>query len=282
MTTQLTSDTSAAGTASHLLGADEIAHYHEHGYVIPRWRLPSDLLDEMRRALEALMDANGGVGADSLFCPHIVAGGAQGLKGDNRWLDYARVPEVLDMVGQVIGPDFLLWGTTVFGKPAGTGKRVPWHQDGEYWPIRPLATCSAWIALDDATPENGCLRVIPRSHKQQRLRAHNRNDSGTLVLNQELDASEYDEDEAVDIELEAGQISLHDVYLVHGSEPNRSTRRRAGYVCRYMPTTSHFDHRLGAQMQAHGGNQVDFANRALWLMRGRDVCGRNDFRVGHG
>jgi chlorinating enzyme len=279
MTTQLKSSTD---TQSHRLTDAEIARYHERGYVTPDWRFPPELLEEMRTALDALMAANDGVGGDSMFCPHIVSGGAQGLKGDNRWLDFARIPEVLDMVGQVIGPDFLLWGTTVFGKPAGTGKRVPWHQDGEYWPIRPLATCSAWIALDDATPENGCLRVIPGSHKQQRLRAHNRNDSDALVLNQELDASEYDESEAEDIVLKAGQLSLHDVYLVHGSEPNRSTKRRAGYVCRYMPTTSHFDHKLGGEMQAHGGNQVDFASRALWLMRGRDVCGKNDFEVGHG
>ena len=81
--------------------------------------------------------------------------------------------------------------------------------------------------------------------------------------------------------LEAGQFSLHDVYLVHGSEPNRSSKRRAGYVCRYMPTTSHFDHDYGSTLQARGGNQVDFSSRALWQMRGKDVCGRNNFTVGH-
>lgn len=280
MTTQLR-DPDRTG-ASHLLSPAEIAHYEEHGYVTPEWRLPDHLLVEMRTALDILLSGNDGVSRDSMFCPHIVAGGTQGLKGDNRWLDFARIPEILDMVGQVIGPDFLLWGTTVFGKPAGTGKRVPWHQDGEYWPIKPLATCSAWIALDDATPENGCLRVIPGSHKSQRLRAHNQNDSADLVLNQELDPSEFDEAEAHDIVLKAGQLSLHDVYLVHGSEPNRSDKRRAGYVCRYMPTSSHFDHGYGSQLQARGGNQVDFTTRALWLMRGRDLCGKNDFEVGHG
>ena len=266
---------------SHLLTSYEIEHYHEHGYVIPRWRLPADLLARMRADLDALLDANQGVSRDSMFCPHIVKGGTQGLSGSNAWLDYARIPEMLDLVAQVIGPDYLLWGTTVFGKPAGTGKRVPWHQDGEYWPIRPLATCSAWIALDDATPENGCLRFIPGSHKQRRLRAHTQKDSPDLVLNQELNADEYDEAEAVDLVLEAGQFSLHDVYLVHGSEPNRSSKRRAGYVCRYMPTTSHFDHDYGSTLQARGGNQVDFSSRALWQMRGKDVCGRNNFTVGH-
>ena len=266
---------------SHLLTSDEIEHYHEHGYVIQRWRLPADLLARMRADLDALLEANQGVSRDSMFCPHIVKGGTQGLSGSNEWLEYARIPEVLDLVAQVVGPDFLLWGTTVFGKPAGTGKRVTWHQDGEYWPIRPLATCSAWIALDDATPENGCLRIIPGSHKQRRLRAHTQKDSPDLVLNQELNAEAYDEADAVDLVLEAGQFSLHDVYLVHGSEPNRSTKRRACYVCRYMPTTSHFDHDYGSTLQARSGNQVDFSGRALWQMRGKDVCGKNNFSVGH-
>ena len=49
-----------------------------------------------------------------------------------------------------------------------------------------------------------------------------------------------------------------------------------------MPTSSHFDHGYGSQLQARGGNQVDFTTRALWLMRGRDLCGKNDFEVGHG
>lgn len=156
---------------------------------------------------------------------------------------------------------------------------MPWHQDGEYWPIRPLATCSAWIALDDSTPENGCLRVIPGSHRERRVRKHLQNPSAALTLNQELDPSEYDEAAAADIALEAGQLSLHDVYLTHGSEPNRSARRRAGFVCRYMPTTSVFDRALGAELQKRS-SRVDFANRELVMMRGVDRCGGNG--VGRG
>ncbi|MEQ8584749.1 MAG: phytanoyl-CoA dioxygenase family protein [Thalassobaculaceae bacterium] len=268
-------------TGAHRLSDAEVAHYHEHGYVIPNWRLPPAALARMRADFDALQAANPAMGSDNMICPHVPSGGVQGLTGDPAWLDHASVPEILDMVEQLIGPDIALWGTTVFGKPPGTGKRVPWHQDGEYWPIRPLATCSAWIALDDATPENGCLRVIPGSHKQQRLRAHTQDDSDELALNQVLSADEYDESEAVDFVLEAGQVSLHDVYLVHGSEPNRSDKRRAGYVCRYMPTTSHFDREIGRALQAKG-NLVDFATRPLWLLRGTDACGLNDFQVGHG
>src|SRR5258708_3163229 len=96
----------------------------------------------------------------------------------------------------------------------------------QYWPVRPVATCSVWIAVDDSTPENGCLQVIRGSHKSRRLLRHGLNTSQNLTLNQELDPSEYDEGDAIDIVLEAGQISLHDVYLVHRSRPNTSPKPR--------------------------------------------------------
>ena len=63
----------------------------------------------------------------------------------------------------------ILWGCHVFCKPAGDGYATPWHQDGHYWPIRPLANCTVWVALEESTIENGCLRVIPRSHRDKVL-----------------------------------------------------------------------------------------------------------------
>ncbi len=270
----------SAPQGAHLSDA-EVAAYHRDGLVIPDYRIPDAMLERMRTALDKLIRSNPHVPPDSMFCPHIKQGGAQGLVGGAEWLEFASHPDILNMVGQVIGPDFLLWGTTVFGKPAGTGKEVPWHQDGEYWPIRPLATCSVWIAIDEATPENGCLRVIPGSHKDRRVRGHTQDDGDHLALNQVLNADEYREEDARDVVLQAGQISLHDVYLVHGSRPNRSTKRRAGYVLRFMPTTSHFDRDLGVELERRSGSIV-FSGRALYLMRGRDVCGLNDFQIGHG
>ena len=84
----------------------------------------------------------------------------------------------------------------------------------------------------------------------------------------------------VDIALEAGQMSLHDVHLVHGSSANRSGRRRAGIAIRYMPATSVFERDLIAPSDA-SGYRVDFSRRPLWLVRGHDVSGRNDFQRGH-
>ena len=182
------------------------------------------------------------------------------------------------MVGQVIGPDFALWNSSFFAKPEHDGHATPWHQDGEYWPIRPLATCTVWIAVDAATPENGCLRIIPGSHKDRRLRKHNTNDAPNLTLNQELAADEYDPSTAVDLVLEEGQISLHDVYLLHGSEANASANPRRGMTLRFMPTSSVFDRELAHDIYKRIG-QTDHAHRTLYLMRGRDLSGQNDFAM---
>jgi hypothetical protein len=264
-----------------MLSEAEVATYHRDGLVVPDYRLPGPMIERMRGSLEGLIRDNPEVPPDAMYCPHILNGGTQGLAGGADWLEYARIPDVLEMTAQLIGPDILLWGTTVFGKPAGTGKEVPWHQDGQYWPIEPLATCSVWIALDDAGPENGCLRFIPGSHRERRVFGHATQSSGELVLNQRIDDAEFDEAKARDVVLEAGQMSFHDIYLVHGSRPNRSGRRRAGYVLRYLPTTSVFDHARGAELAARSGNVVDFATRPLFLVRGIDRSGRNDLEVGH-
>ena len=200
------------------------------------------------------------------------------LGHDLRFLEIARTPEILDMVEQLIGPDLALWNSSLFSKPALDGQRTPWHQDGQYWPIRPLATCSVWIALDDSTPETGCLRVIPGSHHERRLRTHQSLEAADVTLNQELDPGEYDAAHAEDIVLEAGQMSLHDVYLLHGSEANRSPRPRRGMTLRFMPTTSHFDRNI-ASRQATDLGVLDHSDRTLFLVRGVDRSGRNNFRL---
>ena len=153
---------------------------------------------------------------------------------------------------------------------------VPFHQDGQYWPIEPLATCSVWIAIDDVDAENGCMRFLPQSHRQPSL-PHVVDERDNLVLNQTLAPGTLDDTQAVDVELQAGQMSMHDIHLVHGSNPNTSNRRRAGLAVRYMPATSHFQRK---NMRS-AGYTVNFESRPIWLLRGRDVSGQNDFAVGH-
>jgi hypothetical protein len=261
-----------------LLSSEEVAQYRTQGYVTPRFRLPADVHAVLKTSIEALIDRNANVRPEQLVGAHVKRNADTGVKGSAELLQFTRHSEILDIVEQIIGPDIIMWGSQVFSKPAGDGMAIPWHQDGQYWPMRPLETVTVWIAVDEATVENGCLRVIPGTHNAG-LMPHVSNNSEGLALNQGLQTGVFDESKAVDITLEAGQISLHHAMLVHGSNANRSSRRRCGYAVRYMPATSHFSRTLDPTRIAN--NQVlDFAQRPIWLLRGVDRA-NNDFEAGH-
>ena len=260
------------------LSADEQAFYRKNGYVVPRWRLPAQRIDELRAALDRLIADNPGIRPEKLVSAHL-ENGTEGVKGSRAFLELAREPDLVELVSGAIGEDVILWGCQVFCKPGGDGLETPFHQDGHYWPIRPLATCTAWIALDPSRRENGCLKVVPGSHTGKHLFSHLREDREDLVLTQRIKDPAFDEASAVDIELEPGQMSLHDVYMIHGATVNRSPLRRAGVAIRYMPGTSVF-HRDLMAASSSSGYLVDFSTRPLWLLKGEDRTGRNDFTVG--
>lgn len=246
----------------------QVAEYHERGYVIPDFRLPEAELEDIRARHARLLERH----------PEFRDNAPALLSHDLGFLNYARDPVILDIVAHLIGPDVCLWNMSFFAKPALNGKKTPWHQDGQYWPIRPLATCTVWIAVDAATRENGCLRYIPGSNSANRLMAHERRDDPGYTLNQELKREEYDEARAEDLILEAGQMALHDVYIAHGSEENRSPHPRRGMTMRMMPTTSVYSRRIARVMHAERGG-LDMSQHSIFLMRGKDVSGENDFRV---
>ena len=260
------------------LHADEVEHYRREGWVKPRFRLPAAQVAGMVDALEKLLRDNPGVRPEKLVSAHIEGDNGEGVRGSRAFLDLARDPQIVELVSGVLGDDVILWGCHVFCKPAVEGYETPWHQDGHYWPIRPLANCTVWVALEPSTVENGCLRVIPRSHAEKRLHEHLHEDRTDLTLNQRM--AHVDEATALDIELEPGEMSLHDVYMIHGARANTSGRRRTGAALRYMPASSVFERDL-RPVDGKSGVPVNFARRPLWLVKGRDRSGRNDFSIGH-
>lgn len=262
------------------LSAAEIRQYHDEGWLVPRHRLAPDHLQRMQQALQTLLERNPGVRPEKLVSAHIEGDNGEGVNGVSAFLALAQDPDIVDLVADVIGDDVILWGCHVFCKPAAEGYETPWHQDGHYWPIRPLATCTVWVALEPSTVANGCLRVIPGSHREQRLHEHLHEEATDLTLNQRLADDTFDPAQAVDIELEPGQMSMHDVYMIHGASANRSTQRRTGVALRYMPATSVFDRSL-RPVDGKSGVPVDFSRRPLWLLRGVDRSGRNDLHTGH-
>lgn len=251
-----------------MLTEAQIDEYRDRGYVVPDYRLPDDALAEIRERHGRLLARR----------PEFRDNASALLSYDLGFLNYARDPQILDMVEQAIGPDICLWNMSFFAKPALNGKKTPFHQDGQYWPIEPLATCTVWIAIDAATTANGCLRYIPGSHKDRRLRAHEQKVDPNYTLDQELKPEEYSLNDAADLVLEAGQMALHDVFIVHGSDENHSPEPRRGMTMRMMPTSSVYDRDLARRRYKERGG-LDMSHHSIFLMRGEDRSGRNDFRL---
>lgn len=144
-----------------------------------------------------------------------------------------RMPKILDAVETVLGPNLLVWDSGWFAKMPGDKKYVAWHQDGIYFGLHPPNVVTAWVALTDSTPENGCLRVVPGSHGKNLIHRETGAPDNALSRGQEI-AVEVDESQAVDIVLQPGELSLHHVGIVHGSNPNTSDRPRIGLAIRYL------------------------------------------------
>ncbi len=260
----------------------EIQTFRREGLVVPDYRIPAEMLARMRAQVLDLLDRHPDVRPEQLSGPHNPWGQSARIVGSRVWLEFCRQPEILEMVAQLIGPDIILWGSHLFCKPAGDGLEVPWHQDGQYWPIDPLATVTVRIAIDDSLVENGCMRYVPGSHLDRRLVHHERLERDDVAIKQRAQA--VDEQLARDDVLLAGQISLHDVFLLHGSAPNRSNRRRADYAIRYMPATSRYVRDPDWPANAYAARYsplMAYPSRPIWLVRGTDRAG-NDFSVGHG
>ena len=248
----------------------EVTHYREQGYVVPAVRLQEKPMKLIERRLGRFLSDN------SELSPAYIGGL---LEMDVSWISIARQPQMLDAVEQLIGPDFLLWEVALFTKAAQTSDSTPWQQDGEFWPIRPLATCTAWIALDTCASESGGLRVVPGSHlNQQALPAVAENleelgDARAIHDQAQAEAS------GRDVALSPAQFCLRDVYTVHGRSSNLSALPSRSIAMRFMPTTSHFDYDLAALHAGQPGVE-DRTGRQLHLMRGQDISKRNNFNVG--
>lgn len=177
----------------------------------------------------------------------------------------ATHPKVLDYVESICGPDILALSTHVFCKYGPSDQFVAWHQDLTYWGLEPPAEVTAWYAIEASDRENGCMRVIP-GRPGDTIREHGKSDQhgNLLSINQAVTVTEEMESTAVDCVLQAGEISLHDGTVIHGSEPNRSNRRRCGVTVRYVPTS--------VRPVARGPLGTDWSWRPV-LVRGEDRFG---------
>jgi hypothetical protein len=171
--------------------------------------------------------------------------------------------DVLDLVEPILGPDIALFSSHFICKPAGVGKRVPWHEDSAYWKGRldPMEVVTVWLAIDPSTPANGCMRVIPGTHANGFSEYDPVN--GPAVFNTEIKQGVFDESKAVDCVLRPNECSLHDGRMIHGSAANTGTMRRCGYTMRYIST----------RVKHIGGGPDDPFQ--IYLARGKDHAGNH-------
>jgi non-heme Fe2+,alpha-ketoglutarate-dependent halogenase len=205
-----------------------IEAYHRDGYYFPVPVLSPDEVGYFRRALEAHEAKIG-----------------EPLQGNFRhkshllftWVDeLVHHPRIVDAVEQILGPNLLCWTTNFFIKEANSPGFVSWHQDAFYWGLSKDDVCTAWVALSPANLESGCMKFVPGSQTQDHLQHVDTFHKDNLLSRGQEIAVKVDAERTVDCILDPGEMSLHHVKLVHGSEPNRSNDRRIGLAIRYIPT----------------------------------------------
>lgn len=178
------------------------------------------------------------------------------------FFEFCTMPRLLDAVEQLIGPDIVLLYSHVINKKPG-GLPVSWHQDGPYWPrVEPKVAATAWVALDDADPGNGCMQVIPGTHAGCVDLGQKPSDHADLIQDKalELPPEVVDESKAENVILKRGDVSFHHSYLVHGSPANHSDRRRAALTIRYVPSTTRITPRDDRMQYLVRGRPADNGN----------------------
>ncbi|MEZ6034245.1 MAG: phytanoyl-CoA dioxygenase family protein [Planctomycetaceae bacterium] len=207
------------------LSRAEVEGYNASGFVRPVDVYSTDEITAIRKYFDRLLDrtlASGG-NSYSISTAHMKYGGVYDILTNKR---------IVDMVADLLGENVVAWGSHFFCKMPGDGRAVAWHQDASYWPLTPSHAVTVWLAIDDADLENGCMKFIAGSHHSGHLTYRKSTPEEHNVLDQTvLNAESYGE--IVVDDLKAGQASIHNDLLLHGSDPNMSARRRCGLTLRY-------------------------------------------------
>lgn len=210
-----------------------IDQYHEQGYYLMREPLLAERdFERLTAIFEEHLANRGDRLGDELDTPHF---------HDERLLEFLMNDHVLDIVEDLIGPDIGLWSSHFISKAPKTGRPTPWHTDAGYWKGRFDAftgIVTVWLAIDRSDEGNGCMRVIPGTHRDEDGE-YIPVDAAANTFAREL--QNVDESRAVSFELDPNQCSLHDSRLVHGAKANTSDRRRTGYTMRYFSQQMRLD-----------------------------------------
>jgi hypothetical protein len=240
--------TATLNTIGRRLTSDEQQQYREDGYLTGLPLFDAAAVEQLQQRFDELCAMlPEGVEMSRINCWHKA----------NRWVDQlCRTPALLDYVEDLAGPNFFLWGAQFFCKFPHDGTVVPWHQDAQYWPLSPRKAVTAWIALFDTDRENAAMQVVKGTHRGGDVE-HRTSANEHYILNEEIDPAAIDPSRVVSIDLRAGEMSLHDDGLIHGSAANDSDRIRAGLALRFSPTDVRCDLSVWPNFEAYLVRGVD-------------------------
>ena len=211
--------------------ADQHREYQEKGFFILENVFSRAEMDELARRIETLQRrheeeilAKGGTEgisrADEITFTAFLA------EQDDAIRSFATRPEFVAISTQILGPDVdLYWNQSVFKQPEGK-REFPWHQDDGYTPVTPSPYLTLWLALNDATIENGCVWVLPGSHKRG-LVEHRQSPIGLICHDSDHP------DQGVPVPVKAGSMAVFQSLTMHKSGVNTSTGPRKAYIIQY-------------------------------------------------
>lgn len=230
------------------LTRDEVERYREEGYLILPAILPQEKCRQYRavfddlvaRGREMTASADGfNLAPDAEGRP--IAGRLHKVQGvalvDERVLGLAGEPEILDGVESLLGPDIDVFGTKFYPMNIPGATSTGWHQDNHYFGTDSERVVSCAIYLDETDRENGCLRVVPKSHRARVLVSHAAG-VGEMAHGAWTDV---DEDAAVDVVCPPGTVVFFSANLLHGARPNTSGRPSYRTAWHYIPGDLHLE-----------------------------------------
>jgi len=214
-----------SNSAPKLLTPDQVDQFNREGFLKPFQIYQAAEIADIRSYFDRLLARYVAEGKDSYSIS------SAHLRHARVW-DILTNPRIVAPVTDLLGPSVIGWGSHFFCKMPGDGKRVAWHQDASYWPLTPSKAVTVWLAIDDADPGNANMRFIPGTHVLGNLTYQLSEQDEANVLNQTIPEIER-YGLPVDVQLKAGEASIHSDLLLHGSEANVSDRRRCGLTLRY-------------------------------------------------
>ena len=227
------------------LSLEQINQYNEDGYISPIDVLSTDEAGEINQEIERIEkdwpNELEGLGRNYV---HLISPVFDKIPHN---------PKILDVVESIIGKDILVCGTTLFIKNPDQKGFVSFHQDAKYIGLKPYNWVTGWLAVTDANEENGCMRMLKGSHKED-LKFHNQKFDEHNLLTRGQTIENIPINKTTPVILKAGQLSLHHPKIIHGSGPNKSNDRRIGFA-----------------IQSYIGTNVDQVLGKIYVQQARGV-----------